>query len=164
MATDRNFYRTLILDNAKVLFPSHDPKLITTQNNTGAKLKTLIVSSTTGETLLSQDGVQSENYTSLLSQTQKLLHIKVNHEGLKGSVNGDAMEELRRENGVLRGKLTEAQLAMSKLGNNELQTLREQLMEKKVELAETKLAMANMRIEELQKRIAMLELAQELKM
>ncbi|KAF8244522.1 hypothetical protein K440DRAFT_13477 [Wilcoxina mikolae CBS 423.85] len=147
MATtsDHNFYRAQILGNAEVLFPSHNPKLISTQS------RVLIVSSTTGETLLSK-----AHYRELLSDTHTLLDIKLN-EGLKGSANGGGgggggevdggvsgggeqqlrreMEELRQENGILR----------------------EQLMGKKVEIAEAKLEMANMRNEELQKRIAVLE-------
>jgi hypothetical protein len=146
-------YRAEILANAEVLFPSQDPKLITIfVQNEG--YRTLIISSTTGETLLEQDG-GGNDLDILSSKIQQLLRDKV-QEGLKGSASGrsggsddDVEQKLRHENRELYRQIGEL--------HREKEVLLEHLKDAKVELAEFKLAEANRRNEELQKRIAVLE-------
>jgi len=117
--------------------------------------QTLIISSTTGETLLEQDGIKNEHWHILSSKIRKLLRDKV-QEGLKGSASGrsggsddDVEQKLRHENRELYRHIAEL--------HRQKEVLLEHLKDAKVELAEFKLAEANRRNEELLKRIAVLE-------
>jgi len=145
--TDRTFYRAQTLANVEVLFPSHDPKLIVVEDQNGKK-SIRIISLTTGETLLEQAGEDNDSFCYIFWRTQKLLGDKA-QTGLKGGASGDVEQKLRRENKTLCSQIEEL--------HREKEVFREQLMEAKVELAEAKLAMANMRNEKLQNRIDVLE-------
>jgi len=145
--TERTFYRAQTLANVEILFPSHDPKLIVIENQNGVKWIRFI-SLTTGETLLEQDGSDNGSFSNLFGRTQKLLGGKTQEE-LKGGASGDVEQKLRRENKTLCSQIEEL--------HREKEVFREQLMKAKVELAEAKLAMANMRNEKLQNRIDVLE-------
>jgi hypothetical protein len=145
--TERTFYRAQTLANVEVLFPSHDPKLIVVEDQNGKQL-IRIISLTTGETLLEQAGVDNGSFCHIFWRTQKLLGDKA-QTGLKGGASGDVEQKLRRENKTLCRQVDEL--------HREKEVFREQLMEAKVELAEAKLVMANMRNEKLQNRIDMLE-------
>lgn len=147
MSNERTFYRAQIVANAEILFPSHDLKLITIKNPNEGEC-TRIVSSTTGETLLEQGGVDSDDFITLFKQTQKLLGDKVK-EGWKGNASGGGDQQLRRRVEVLCREIEALR--------HEKEVLRGQLMETKMELAEFKLADANKRNEKLVKRIAVLE-------
>jgi hypothetical protein len=145
--TERTFYRAQTLANVEVLFPSHDPKLIVVEDqNQDQSIR--IISLTTGETLLEQAGVDNRSFCHIYWQTQKLLGDKA-QTGLKGGASGDVEQKLRRENKTLCRQIEEL--------HREKEVFREQLMEAKVELAEAKLAMANMRNEKLQNRIDVLK-------
>jgi len=130
VATERFFYRTQILANAEVIFPSHDPKLITTKDYPGDKRRIRIISSMTGEVLLEQDGVDDKGLMMLFGQVERMLAEMVKEGCLKGARSGDGSagglaegsgdngneakeklknenEALRRENEVLKAQLIE---------------------------------------------------------
>jgi hypothetical protein len=117
--TERPFYRAQILANAEVLFPSHNPKLITI--DTGRR-RTLIISSSTGEVLLEHDGAESVSFWDFYSRVEKLLAQKVKGyvEGMVGVGVGGARES---EIEVVKKRLesVEAQLATETSRREELE-------------------------------------------
>ena len=138
VATERFFYRTQILANAEVIFPSHDPKLITTKDYPGDKRRIRIISSMTGEVLLEQDGVDDKGFMMLFGRVERMLAEMVKEGCLKSARSGgggggggggglgegsgdngnEAKEKLKNENEALR---------------RENEVLRAQLIEKKFE-------------------------------
>ncbi|KAF8544582.1 hypothetical protein BDD12DRAFT_801066 [Trichophaea hybrida] len=127
--TERPFYRAQILANAEVLSPSHDPKLITI--DTGQR-RTLIISSSTGEVLLKQDGAESITFWDLFSCVEKLLAQKV-----KGYVEGMGGAGVEGVGGVRETEI--------------------EVVKKRLESVEAQLAAETSRREELEKRLAALE-------
>jgi hypothetical protein len=117
--TERTFYRAQILANAEVLFPSHNPKLITI--DTGQR-RTLIISSSTGEVLLEHDGADNDSFGNFFVRTEKLLAQKVKGyvEGMGGVGVGGAKES---EIEIVKKRLesVEAQLAAETSRREELE-------------------------------------------
>ncbi|KAF8536594.1 hypothetical protein BDD12DRAFT_280579 [Trichophaea hybrida] len=156
-ATERLFYRAQILANAEVIFPSHKPKLITTEEGVGGVRRIRLISSTTGEILMDH-GEFPEPVTAfqiLYEKTERLLAEMVK-KGLKGNASsavdgglgnggGDAdtkRDELKKENEALR---------------RENDVLKMQLIQQKFDTMDAKLAEETRRREELEKRVTVLE-------
>jgi septin family protein len=161
---ERLFYRTQILANAEAIFPSHNLKLVTTEDNPGRKRRIRIISSTTGQILLEQDGVDDNGFLILFGRVERMLADMVKGGGVEGWSGGgggggggsasagclseggnnsnEAKEKLKNENEALR---------------RENEVLKMQLTEKKFEMMEAKIAEETRRREELQRRVAVLE-------
>ncbi|KAF8253465.1 hypothetical protein K440DRAFT_625536 [Wilcoxina mikolae CBS 423.85] len=159
-ATERLFYRAQILANAEVIFPSHNPKLITTEENPGGLRRICLISSTTGEILLDGDIVDhGMPFKNLYERTKRLLAEMVK-KGLKGdgsaATGAGGVGGLPEKGGSFETKEDELKKENEAL-RRENEVLKMQLIQQKFDMMDAKLAEETRRREELEKRVTVLE-------
>lgn len=138
-SSERSFHRAQIIANARIIFPSHDVELITTEDP-GRHRRIRIISTTTGEVLLEQDGADHEAFMKLFGRSEKMIAERV--KGYAGGLKSAGAAAKDRENDEL---------------SKENEVLKRQLAEKQVELVETRLATETRKNEELEMHLDVLK-------